>query len=123
MSRRKPLTITGVLRRRRRQRDARRRQRRIHASRPLQRHRQLSYTITDNGTTNAAADPKTAAATLDASRSAAVNDPPVVAASAGTTPFTEGNNVDSTPVIIDPADHGHRCRSRHARERSRRDHG
>ncbi len=59
----------------------------------------FSYNVTDSGgTANGGVD--TLAQTLTITVTA-VNNPPVVATSAGTTAFTEGANVTSTPVVID----------------------
>ncbi|MDB9526378.1 Ig-like domain-containing protein, partial [Oscillatoria sp. CS-180] len=63
--------------------------------------RDLTITLNDGGNTGsggAKEDLLTGVITVNA-----VNDPPTVVTSAGTTTFTEGQNVPSTPVVIDPA--------------------
>ena len=62
---------------------------------PSTANRTISFVVTD-GSSSAAAATKTVSVT-------AVNDTPIVTTSAGTTAFTEGNNVASTPVVIDGA--------------------
>ena len=57
--------------------------------------RTLSFVVDDGGTNSAAATKSVSVA--------AVNDTPIATASVGTTAFTEGNNVASTPVAIDGA--------------------
>jgi len=56
-------------------------------------NRTLSFVVND-GTSNSTAGTKTVSVT-------SVNDTPIATASGGTTAFTEGNNVTSTPVVID----------------------
>lgn len=56
-------------------------------------NRTISFAVNDGSTTSSAST-KTVSV-------ASVNDSPVVTASGGTTAFTEGNNVTSTPVVVD----------------------
>ncbi|SDM12851.1 Ig-like domain-containing protein [Oryzisolibacter propanilivorax] len=56
--------------------------------------RQINFTVTDSGGATSTAATAQVAVT-------GVNDAPMVTASGGSTAFVEGNNVTSTPVVID----------------------